>query len=500
VAPLNRPGPWPPTRARAAVLLAAFVVLATLNSAGYRYGASDQAFYIPAVLVRLDPSLYPRDSGLIESQARLTFVDETLAPLARLTGASLPALCAGLYVVTLGLLAWGALRFSGPFFRTEWAGVALLAALTLRHSIAKTGTNTLEAYFHPRQLAFALGVIALGSFLRRKTVLAVVPLVPAALLHPTTTLWFVIWLAVAAFVVEPRARRPLLIAAGAFGVAAVWLLTGGPLAGRLATMDAEWLATLSTKDYLFPLQWPLRVWLINLGYVPIVLGLYWWRRRHGLLAERETGLVAGCLALLAVFALALVLHTGPVMLAVQMQPARIFWMFDFLATAYAIWALVEGPVPGARRARIAAAIIILLSAGRGIYIATVLFPERSMVQVHVPDTDWGRVMAWARASDRSTGWLADPVHAARYGTSVRVAGERDVFVEEIKDTAIGMYDRPIAMRTRDRLAALGHFDALTAERARQLGREFELDYLVIGRELDLPVAFEAGALRVYRLR
>ena len=34
----------------------------TINSAGYRYGASDQAFYAPAILKRIDPSLYPRDS------------------------------------------------------------------------------------------------------------------------------------------------------------------------------------------------------------------------------------------------------------------------------------------------------------------------------------------------------------------------------------------------------------------------------------------------------
>jgi hypothetical protein len=123
-----------------------------------------------------------------------------------------------------------------------------------------------------------------------------------------------------------------------------------------------------------------------------------------------------------------------------------------------------------------------------------------MAELGLPDTDWGRAMAWARASDTSSGWLAAPDHAARYGTSLRVAAERDVFVEEIKDTAIGMYDRPIALRTRDRLAELGDFSTLTAERARELARTYELDYLVIERELPLPLAFQSGALRVYRLR
>src|SRR5258708_24694096 len=47
-----------------------FIVLATLNSAGYRYGASDQAFYIPAVLRHVDPALFPQDRVLIDAQAR----------------------------------------------------------------------------------------------------------------------------------------------------------------------------------------------------------------------------------------------------------------------------------------------------------------------------------------------------------------------------------------------------------------------------------------------
>ena len=41
-----------------------------------------------------------------------------------------------------------------------------MAALTLRHAITKSGTNTLEGYFHPRQLAFAIAALAVVSFLR----------------------------------------------------------------------------------------------------------------------------------------------------------------------------------------------------------------------------------------------------------------------------------------------------------------------------------------------
>jgi hypothetical protein len=109
-------------------------------------------------------------------------------------------------------------------------------------------------------------------------------------------------------------------------------------------------------------------------------------------------------------------------------------------------------------------------------------------------------MAWARSSDLRSAWLADPEHAALYGASLRVTAARDVYVEAIKDGAVGMYDRRIAMRTRDRLAALGDFHTLTPEHARALARTYDLDYLVTDRALDLPVAFTSGQIKIYRLR
>jgi hypothetical protein len=109
-------------------------------------------------------------------------------------------------------------------------------------------------------------------------------------------------------------------------------------------------------------------------------------------------------------------------------------------------------------------------------------------------------MAWARNTPRDTGWLADPNHAALYGTSVRMAGARDVFVEGVKDVAIGLYDRSIAFRTKERLAELGDFGTLPVERLRQIAAKYGLDYLVTEKETALPLAFESGTLRVYRLR
>lgn len=69
-----------------------FGVLATANAAGYRYGGSDQAFYIPALTHALVPDSFPRDAALIDAQAKLVVVDDVFAAVSRASGLSTEAL------------------------------------------------------------------------------------------------------------------------------------------------------------------------------------------------------------------------------------------------------------------------------------------------------------------------------------------------------------------------------------------------------------------------
>ncbi|MEO5897421.1 MAG: hypothetical protein ABIS06_17155 [Vicinamibacterales bacterium] len=482
----------------AVCLLAGFVLLATFNSGGYRYGASDQAFYQPSVLARLDPALFPRDGSLIAAQATLTLADESVAAVARVTGLPLPDLFLALYLLTLLLFAAGAWSIATRIYVNSWTCVALLAALTLRHAIARSGTNTLEGYFHPRQLAFAFGVLAVASFLRDRRISTALLVVAAAAFHPTTALWFAVWLGVATFVVHRSTRLVLGGLAAVTLVTPLWALTVGPLAGRLQPMDPDWLATLTTKDYLFPMAWPAFAWIFNLGTVALLAGAFVIRRRAGLVADRERALAAGCFSLAVIFFTALVLQYFNVALAIQLQPARTFWMFDFLGTVYIVWLLAEAGAARQRRAVVLCLVVLAFSVTRGSYVLTEL--NRRPFRVDLADDDWGRVMRWARTTDKGSGWLADPMHAVLYGTSLRVAGERDVFVEGVKDAAIGIYDRAVAIRTAARMRELSNFQRLTADDARSLASRYNLDFLVTPAVVDLPVAFVSGELRVYRLR
>ena len=484
-----------------AFCLLPFIILATLNSAGYRYGASDQAFYVPSVIQHLRPDAFPRDAPLLDAQAHLTTMDECVAALARVTRLPLPSLLFALYLASLALLLFAALRLGAVLYRSPWTPVALAVALTLRHAVAKTGANTLEGYFHPRITAFAFGLLAVAMFLERRDRLVPLLLLGAALMHPTTTLWFGIWLAGAAWMAQPAWRRPMLYGAAAVAAFAIWVVWAGPLAGRLTRMDPEWFAVIESKDYLFPLDWPANVWLTNLIAIPAIV--VFWRRRaaHGLTVARESAMVLGALLLVVVFACWLPFDAAHVALAIQLQTGRLFWMLDVLGTVYLVWALAEGTVPSRVRTAVVLALLLVASTGRGLYNRFVQFPNRPMFSVELEEGDWKTAMTWARqATPPSSGWLADPFHAAWYGSSVRVAAERDVLQEEIKDAAIAMYDRSVAMRVADRQRALAALKWDTPEGARALARRYDLDYLVVNHPVALPEAFHAGTLFIYRLR
>ena len=480
-----------------------FVVLATLNSAGYRYGASDQAFYIPAVLRKLDPALFPRDRLLIDAQGRLILIDEILAAVVRYTHISIPHLFAVLYVATLLLLFTAAIRLGARLFRTRAAVLALAAALTLRHAVAKTGANTLEGYFHPRQLSFALGLLAVAGFLERRSRLSAALLVCAGLIHPTTAVWFAICLGVATWMERPELRKALAAGVAAVAIAGALVLWRGPLAGHLARMDADWLAVIGDRDYLFPLAWPLNVWFTNLIAIPIVL--YGWRARTRarLTVAGETPLVAGAMALAVIFFAWLPFSALHVAIAVQMQVTRVFWMIDCLGTVYLVWIIAEGTAPAhalKKRATIAATAIVALSVVRGLYSCFVQFPDRRIVSIDISQPDWRDAMAWAQTTDPGSGWLADPHHAALYGSTVRAAGHRDVIIDLLKDPAIATYDREVAMRLADRERSLAELAWDTPEGAHALAGRYSLDYLVIDHRLNLPLVHQSGSLFVYRIR
>ncbi|HET9370111.1 MAG TPA: hypothetical protein VFO19_07675, partial [Vicinamibacterales bacterium] len=142
---------------------AAFVLLATANSGGYRYGVSDQAYYQPAIVHALEPATFPRDRALLATQSRFLISDQAVAGLVAMSGGDIERVFLIVYVVGLLGLFGAALAFSRAMRFTPLTTAVLMLLLTFRHRIARTGANSLEGYLHMRTLAFAVGVAALAA-------------------------------------------------------------------------------------------------------------------------------------------------------------------------------------------------------------------------------------------------------------------------------------------------------------------------------------------------
>lgn len=484
-----------------------FGVLATANSGGYRYGVSDQAFYLPAVYGHLTPDLFPRDTPLLDAQAKLMAADELTAALTQVTGASLPHVAAVLYVVTLVLFIVAAAAFARGLGGSWWTVALLGVLLTFRHRIAKTGANSLEGYMHPRELAFAIGVGALACVVRGRYGIALLLVGAAAVLHPTTALFFGVVVAVATLVARPgyvarpvpQSRVPLLIGGAVVAIAlALWALTAGPLAERLITMDAQWLSVLAVKDYLFPAQWPLDAWLLNLAYPVVILAIWRARVRRGLAVPHERGLVAGLMASLVVFLISVPFTMAELALAVQLQITRVFWILDFVAIASIAWWLSQS-----RRMAVAAIVVCVVgSAARGYYLLEVDQPERKLVSIGLPDTEWMDAMRWLESQPADWHVMADPGHAWKYGVSVRVAARKDTVLESIKDSAISIYDRNVAIRVADRTRTTIDYDQMSMARVHSLDSQYDLDAIVVvaGLSLELPLLYRNAQFAIYDVR
>lgn len=472
-----------------------FAVLATANAAGYRYGTSDQAFYIPVVVRALDPMAFPRDAVLIDAQGRLMLADELFAGIIRATGLPLDVLFFAAYLLSLALIWCAILLIGRTTYRSWWLTAALAAAFTLRHRIPRTSANSFEPYFHPRMLAFALGALALAAVLRRRFWPAVALVSGAAVIHVTTAMWFAVLLGVAMAVLDARWRALAVAAAAGAAAVAGWALTAGPLRSSFTRMDDLWLEAVAGKDSLFASDWPAWAWAANLALLAILWVAHRRRRGQGTARPEDAAVVWGATALVALFLLTLPAVFARAALPVQLQIPRVFWLVDFVATIYVI-----GLARRERTAAVLASALLAVAVARGAYVMAVEHPERALFAVRPVASPWQEAMAWIRQQPRETHVLADPGHAWRYGTSVRVAAGRDVFMEDVKDSALAIYSRDVALRYVERLRALGDFSQLDRGGARALAARYGLDYLVTEADLPLPLAYRNEQFKVYSLR
>jgi hypothetical protein len=144
--------------------------------------------------------------------------------------------------------------------------------------------------------------------------------------------------------------------------------------------------------------------------------------------------------------------------------------------------------------------LIVLSVLRGLHVGFLENPRRPAFAAVLPTDEWTSALRWIALNTPHDAYvMADPGHAWKFGTAVRIGAERDVFLEEIKDVAMAIYSRQTAARTIARIGAASSFAEMDAAGLQRLAAAEGLTLVVTERPLDLPVMHASGAVRVYRL-
>jgi hypothetical protein len=491
---------WPVAALAAAGLL--FLLLATANAAGYRYGASDQAFQVPAVLHALRADTFPRDAWLLDTQARYMLFDDVVAAVLRVTGLSIETVFLLGYLLSTTLLWTGMALLARARFTSGWSLVFFGAAVAMRHRIPRTTVNSFEPYFYPRTLAFAFGVLAIAALLHRRRRSAIVLTLVATAAHITTGFWFFVLVAVACGRLDRSIRRLAWICVPIAAALGLVLWASGRLTSALTPMDREWLQVMASNDSLFPNEWPVWTWIANLALPGLLLVIHRARRRSA--PDEDEAIQWGAATLVAIFLASVPFVARHWALPTQLQISRVFWLIDFLVIFYVAVLIDETARARAARGalRAVALAMLTLTVARGTYVMLREHAERTLFQVTLPASDWTAAMHWLAGQPIDVHVLADPSHATRYGSSVRVAAQRDVVLEDVKDASVALYSRALAIRVRDRRTRIGsEFAHLATAAAVDLARTYDVDYLVTaGDPLALPLAYQNRTFRIYDTR
>jgi hypothetical protein len=166
---------------------------------------------------------------------------------------------------------------------------------------------------------------------------------------------------------------------------------------------------------------------------------------------------------------------------------------------YLAWLFAEAPRSITVR-RAAVAIAIAAAVGRGAFVWGAEHAGNPIARVGFPRDNWTDAMQWISTTPPDTHVLADPGHAWKYGSSVRVTGERDVYLEEVKDLALALYSRDVAVEALRRIADVRGFESFSPGELRAFAARYDIDYFVAEHNVDLPVVYRNEQFRVYSLQ
>ncbi|MDE2578579.1 MAG: hypothetical protein KGL46_07240 [Hyphomicrobiales bacterium] len=370
----------------------------------------DSKIYMGRALADVDPTGVGRDMMFqLDGQSKFS-----LFPLiaARLVGLFTPQAAAQILVLVAQLFWFSALIFfCRVMVGARWWAPALVIIVAPSLYSPYNLLKYAEAFAEPRPFAEA-GVIAAMGFLRiGRPIPALACLALAALFHPIMAAPGV---AVFGVYLVMHDRRWLIAVAFAFAALAAGVVAGLPLVARLREwVDPQWLDILLNRSaYIFPHVWPAQHWALA-GAQAVTIAVAMARANAS-----ARGLLGAALAVGAAgVALAWICGAlAPVLLVIQAQTWRMWWLASFMAAFSLGWlAVLLGR--GSAQDRIALALLVLgwVRAPAGDFLAPALAigalalqtPAGRKLNIGNEASKWIEIALWGVALAAAFGWIGN---------------------------------------------------------------------------------------------
>ena len=402
---------------------------------GYHGGVEDAEIYLPGVLKRLNPALFPANAQFFNSHAGMTLFPTLVSGSIRLLHLPVGTVLLLWYVATIFALLLACFRVARLCFREKhvaWCGVAVVASL-LTLPVAGTALYIMDQYVTSRSFSTAASMLALAGVLERRYLAAGMWVAFTAAIHPLMALFVAVLVALLLVLDWAEHLKPRQSAT---------LLAFLPLS-LFPPVSQIYRQVIQAHPYFLITNWAWYEWLGMLAPIAILaaIAVMLRRGRHGPMVRLLKALVA-----FEVFWVgwALVISVpGPMERWAEIQPMRC------LLLVYILLFLLGGCLLGEwvlrRRAWRWAVLFVPLCAGMA-FAQVQLFPDSRHLEWPwgSPGNLWVAGFDWIRTHTPQNAYFAlDPDYERLPGEDVhgfRAIAQRSMLADNGKDSgAVSMF-------------------------------------------------------------